>query len=81
MGAALVTEATMAAVAAAIDPAAAQRAVAGALAIVGSLEQWNSETIEWVVADLLKALPAGVPRPVDQSAEALRFWKAVEDSR
>ncbi len=73
---------TIGAVAAAINPTAAQLAVAGALATVGAVESWTSETIEWVVQDLLVALPAGIPSPTDSDDdEALTFWRAVDDSR
>lgn len=72
---------TLAAVAAQIDPIKAQRAVAAAMATAGALAEWDSETIEWVMADLLTAVPEGVPRPVEQTAEALKFWRAVDNSR
>jgi hypothetical protein len=75
------TDPTFAAVAAAINPYAAQRAVAAALAVAGSAEQWDSQTIEFVVAELRTALPADLPSPCDQYSSALRFWQAVDDSR
>lgn len=74
-------DATLAAVAAHIDPAKAQRAVAAALATAGALAEWDSQTIEWVMTDLLTAVPEGVPPPVEQTAEALKFWRAVDNSR
>jgi len=72
---------TLSAVAAQIDPAAAQLAVARAMATAGAQAEWDSETIEWVVFDLLTALPEGLPRPNDSSRDALRFWTAVNESK
>lgn len=72
---------TLSAVAGLIDPAAAQLAVARALATAGAQAAWNSETIEWVVSDLLTALPDGLPRPTDCNRDALRFWTAVNESK
>ncbi len=73
---------TMSGVAAAIDPVRAQTAVAAALATVGSLAEWDSQTIEWVLSDLAAALPAAVPSPWSASdTSALAFWSAVEASK
>ncbi len=72
---------TLAAVAAQIDPAAAQRVVARALAIFGSLYEWNNGTASGIFDELVKALPAGLPRPDDQSAAAMQFWTEVDESR
>ncbi|MCV6988694.1 hypothetical protein H7I87_00480 [Mycobacterium timonense] len=75
------TEATIHAVARMIDPAAAQLAVASAFSTLGSLAEWDSETIEWVTQDLLRAFPTGLPTVTDQDEAALEFWQAVVQSR
>ena len=72
---------TLEAVAAQIDPAAAQRVVARALAIFGSMYVWNNGMASGIYDELVKALPDGLPRPNDQSAAAMRFWTDVDESR
>jgi hypothetical protein len=75
------TEPTLSAVAAQIDPVAAQRVVAGALAIFGSLYEWDGGTAKGIFDELMKALPGGLPRPDDQSGSAMQFWTDVDESR
>jgi hypothetical protein len=70
---------TVAELSAIIDPARAQRAVAAALAVVGASGEWDSQTIDQVVAELRNALPPGLPQPVDQSGAALEFWRVISD--
>ncbi len=64
----------------AIDPRDAQVAVARACAAAGAVEEWDSQTIEWVLEALISVLPAGTPNPGQTSDDelGLAFWQAIE---
>ncbi len=74
-------EPTLAAVAAQIDAATAQSAVARMLAVVGSMQRWDHDTLDGVTDVLKEVLPAGLPLLDSPAAEAMRFWTAVDESR
>lgn len=67
-------------IAAMVDPAKAQLAVAGAMVAFGYEAQWDSETIEHVASALAPAFPEGVPSVFDEDDEdAIEFWQNVEE--
>lgn len=74
-------EPTVAAVAAQIDPATAQRALAELLAVAGSSQQWDYNMLDGITEILKKLVPQGLPLLDSQTAEAMRFWTAVAESR
>ena len=70
---------TRAAIAEAIDPQKAQRAVADMVAALGSAYEWNSETVEWLAEYLAEAVDGlDLPSFDSQSDTALAFWQEVE---
>ena len=74
-------EATVDAVAAAIDPGRARLACALIMASLGAYESWSSEHLEWIAGDLIPVRQGtGLPSFVDQDADAIEFWQRVIDA-
>lgn len=68
--------------AAKIPPVEAQRAVVRAIAVAGSIPEWDSETIEIVLDELkfaLRHFGSGVPDPFNSSNGSEGFWQDVYD--
>lgn len=65
-------------IAAKIDPAKAQRAVAEMVTVLGANEEWNSDVWDRLVGAVQSAT-ADVELPIwaDQDDDALAFWTAV----
>lgn len=64
-------------VAALVDPAAAQLAVARAMAAFGAELEWDSETIEYVADAVRPAFPKDLPSVFDQDDAAVEFWESL----
>lgn len=62
--------------AALIDPAAAQKAVAEILVTLGSAENWNSDQLEAISMSLNGLCPVDHSW-TDQSEEELEFWESL----
>lgn len=68
---------TIAELAALIDPAAAQKAVAEILVTLGSAEDWNSDQLEGITVSLGGVCP--VDRSwVAQNEEEMEFWSSLQ---
>lgn len=74
-------EPALANVAAQIDPAAAQWAVARMLAVAGSAQRWDYDMLDGITSILKKIVPQGLPLLDSQAADAIRFWTVVGESR
>ena len=68
---------TLEQIAASIDPKDAQMAVARAMVTMGSLDEWDSETIEWVAEPMIAiGKKVGLPEFTNgDNVEALTFWR------
>jgi hypothetical protein len=64
-------------VAAQIPAATAQLAVANVLAVLGSRDEWNSDTLDDVAAAVAIAHPKGLPSIFDQDDDAVAFWEKM----
>lgn len=68
---------TIAELAAMIDPAAAQKAVAEILATLGSAEDWSGDQLEGITVSLGGVCP--VDRSwTDQNEEEMEFWNSLQ---
>lgn len=68
---------TIAELAAMIDPAAAQKAVAEILVTLGSAEDWSGDQLEGITVSLGGVCP--VDRSwTDQNEEEMEFWNSLQ---
>ncbi|HJT94050.1 MAG TPA: hypothetical protein VJ777_19310, partial [Mycobacterium sp.] len=67
-------------IAAMVDPAKAQRAIADVMACLGMDSEWGSETIEHVASAAKSAFPEGLPSVFDQDDDAVSFWSSLDYS-
>lgn len=68
---------TIAELAALIDPAAAQKAVAEILVTLGAAEDWNGDQLETISMSLNGLCPVDHSW-TDQSEEELEFWEGIQ---
>ncbi|WNM66440.1 hypothetical protein SEA_CULVER_173 [Gordonia phage Culver] len=71
-----------------INPRHAQLALARIMKSVGEVDEWDSETIEWVMEDIMRATPKTMivedaevidwPSYTSGSIAAMEFWQEVE---
>ena len=67
-------------IAAMVDPAKAQRAIADVMACLGMSSEWDAETIEYVASAASRAFPEGLPSVFDQDDAAVSFWSSLDYS-
>lgn len=66
-------------IAAQIEPTEAQLAVAKVMRILGRVEDWTPDQLDYIAIALTDLRPQAIPSFVDQSEAAVEFWQSATD--
>ncbi|WP_137811173.1 hypothetical protein [Gordonia sp. GAMMA] len=66
-------------IAAQIETTGAQLAVAKIMRILGRVEDWAPDQLDYIAETLMDLRPEGIPSFVDQDEAAIEFWQNAAD--